>query len=157
MICSTKRRTRRSEEPVGKNACWSSRRWKRRRRRSVGKEGREGMRLLWKLSSLSKCCCVQLWPPEVLEGKTISARGRKQGLSRRKRGRGNPEDEIALKKWVYSMLIVLATMELSSVVVVMLETVTTYLATCQIYETSRAHQKTAIHSICVVNDSDFSF
>ena len=41
------------------------------------------MRLSWKLSSLSKCCCVRLYSPEVLEGMSIFARGRRQGLSRR--------------------------------------------------------------------------
>ena len=55
-----------------------------------------------------------------------------------KRGHGNPEDENALKKLVYSMLMVLVTMELTSVVVVMLETVITNLATYQFDETSRA-------------------
>ena len=42
--------------------------------------------------------CVQLQSPEVLLGKTISVREKRQGMSRRKRRRGNPEDQITKKK-----------------------------------------------------------
>ena len=58
-------------------------------------------------------------------------------MSRRKSRRGNPEDQITLKKLVHIMLDVLATMVVTSGMVVMLKTAMTYLATCQFTETGQ--------------------
>ena len=89
---------------------------------------------------MSNYFCVKLQSPEVLLGKTISARERRHGVSRRrKRCRGNPEDWITLKKLVHIMLVALSTMTVTSVMVVMLKKVMTYPVTCQFTGTWRIH------------------
>ena len=53
--------------------------------------------------------CVELHSPEFVLGKTISAREWRQGVSRRKKSRGNPEHQITLRKLVHIMFVVLVT------------------------------------------------
>ena len=83
--------------------------------------------------------CVELQSPEVLKGKPLLSRERRQGMSRRKRRRGNPEDLITLKKLMHIMLVMLATVVVTSVMVVMLRIAMNYLVTCHFTETRRTH------------------
>ena len=78
-----------------------------------------------------KSCKLQ--SPEVLLGKTISARERRQGMSTRGERDvvGILKIKLLRKRLMHIMLVVLATMAVTSVMVVMLKIAMTYLLTCQ--------------------------
>ena len=77
--------------------------------------------------------CVELQSPEVLLGKTISARERRHGMSTRGERDvvGILKIKLLRKRLRHIMLVALATMAVTSVMVVMLKIAMTYLLTCQ--------------------------
>ena len=90
------------------------------------------MKLLQKLASSSKYYCNKLLSPKPLLKKP-----EEEGRPRRDKTDffGDPEDGVTLKQFVHSISMVMATMVAKSVMVVMLKTAMTYLATCQFTET----------------------
>ena len=77
MIWSIKRRTRRSEVPVGKNACWSSRRWKRRRSGKRRMWGNEIAVIVALIVQVLLCSIVVTWSPR---GEDHLSQRKKAGL-----------------------------------------------------------------------------
>ena len=90
------------------------------------------MKLLQKLASSSKYYCDKLLSP-----KSLLKKPEEEGRPRRDKTNffWDPENGVTLKQFVHSISMVLATMVAKSVMVVMLKTAMTYLATCQFTET----------------------